>query len=142
MRGWPRCRTGDNTSADAPAPPAAQVCDPGTVGSVFLTRRGRWLDLHASWLLGPSGQRRIAVVVEPAEPQASMTIVLAAHGLSPREQDVARFVLRGLSTTAIADALHISAHTVQDHLKAVFDKVGVRARRELVGLILAGSHRH
>ena len=69
-----------------------------------------------------------------------MTIVLAAHG--PREQDVTRFVLRGLLTTAIADALHISAHTVQDHLKAVFDKVGVRSRRELVGLILAGNHRH
>ena len=47
-----------------------------------------------------------------------------------------------LSTAAISDALHISAHTVRDHLKAVFDKVGVRSRRELVGLILSGNHRH
>ncbi len=103
------------------------------------TVQGRWLNLHASWLHGPSDERRIAVVIEPAEPQASFGITLAAHGLSPREQDVARLVLRGLSTMAISDTLHISAHTVQDHLKAIFDKIGVRSRRDLVGLLVAGN---
>ena len=126
---------------------AAPLADPARgalrIPSVHVpSRRGRWLNLHASWLDGPPGQRRIAVVVEPAEPQASVTIMLAAHGLSSREQDVARLVLGGLSTAAISDALHISTHTVQDHLKVVFDKTGVRSRRELVGLLLAGSHGH
>jgi DNA-binding CsgD family transcriptional regulator len=47
--------------------------------------------------------------------------------------------LRGDSTKAIAGSLHISAHTVQDHLKSVFDKVGVPSRRDLVVHLLAGQ---
>jgi DNA-binding CsgD family transcriptional regulator len=65
--------------------------------------------------------------------------MLAAYGLSRREAEVARMVLRGASTRAIADDLHISRHTVQDHLKAVFDKVGVRSRRALVGRLLSAG---
>ena len=99
---------------------------------------GGWIGLHASTLSSPT-ETRIAVVVEPAEPQSTLGVLLAAHGLTARELDVARLVLRGESTKAVADALHISAHTVQDHLKSVFDKVGVRSRRDLVGRLLAGG---
>jgi DNA-binding CsgD family transcriptional regulator len=102
-------------------------------------RDGRWLNLHASWMEGPPGARLISVVVERAEPRTSLGIVLAAHGLTPREQEVTRLVLRGASTAAVCDALHISRYTVQDHMTAVFDKAGVRSRRDLVGLLL-GAH--
>jgi hypothetical protein len=43
--------------------------------------------------------------------------------------------LRGLATKEIADALRLSNYTVQDHLKAIFDKTGARSRGELVGRI-------
>ena len=99
---------------------------------------GGWLSLHAS-RLARRPTTRIAVVVEPAEPQSTLGVLLAAYGLTARELDVARHVLRGDSTKAIANTLHISAHTVQDHLKSVFDKVGVRSRRDLVGRLLAGG---
>ena len=98
---------------------------------------GGWLHLHASRLRSAS-DTRIAVVLEPAEPQSMLGVLLAAYGLTARELDVARLVLRGDSTTTIAGSLCISSHTVQDHLKSVFDEVGVRSRRDLVGHLLAG----
>lgn len=98
---------------------------------------GGWLALHASHLDGADAGR-VAVVIEPGTARSTLTIRLAAYGLSRREAEVARLVLRGSSTRAICAALHISPHTVQDHLKHVFDKLGVRSRRDLVGLMLGG----
>jgi DNA-binding CsgD family transcriptional regulator len=99
-------------------------------------RDGRWINVHASRLQGPHSEDRIAVVLEPLEARATVPLMLSAYGLSTREAEVAKLVLRGASTHAIVDSLHISQHTVQDHLKAVFDKTGVHSRRDLVGRLL------
>jgi DNA-binding CsgD family transcriptional regulator len=110
---------------------------PGSLPTTRVqTRTGRWLAVHAGRLTGPAGERGITVVIEEADPSSTVLLRLAAHGLSYREGEVATLVLRGASTKAICATLHISEHTVQDHLKSVFDKVGVRSRRELVGTML------
>ncbi|GEL24792.1 helix-turn-helix transcriptional regulator [Pseudonocardia sulfidoxydans NBRC 16205] len=116
---------------------AAAVDVPGRSAGVRVRAGdGGWLYLHASRTAAAAAP--IAVVVERAEPRSTLGLLLAAHDLTSRELDVARLVLRGESTRSIAAALHISAYTVQDHLKSVFDKVGVRSRRDLVGRLLAG----
>ena len=113
---------------------------PGSVPSTLLrTPSGQWLRLHASRLDDRSGERRITVVVQPVGAALTAPLLLLAHGLSPREAEVATLVLRGSPTNAIADSLHITGNTVQDHLKVVFDKIGVHSRRDLVAHLL-GQH--
>jgi DNA-binding CsgD family transcriptional regulator len=99
-----------------------------------LSRAGTWVVLHGA-CLGTDRARRIAVIVEPAHPARIYPLLMAAYGLTERERDVTRLILQGSSTTAIAEALVVSAHTVQQHLKSIFDKTGVRSRRDLVGKV-------
>jgi len=49
-------------------------------------------------------------------------------------------VARGLSNQEIAAELFLSSHTVRDHLKAVFAKVGVGSRGELVAKLFADHY--
>lgn len=68
----------------------------------------------------------------PAGPKEVLRLTVSGYGLSPREQDVVDLTVRGASTKQIAQALYISEYTVKDHLAHIFEKVGVRGRRELV----------
>jgi DNA-binding CsgD family transcriptional regulator len=72
------------------------------------------------------------LTVAPGAAAERVSFLLAAHGLTPAQRRVASLVLQSRTTQQIVIELRISAHTVQDHLKAAFDKVGVRSRRELV----------
>jgi DNA-binding CsgD family transcriptional regulator/PAS domain-containing protein len=55
--------------------------------------------------------------------------------LSRREQEIARFVSEGLSTSDIAARAFITENTVKQHLKRMFAKLNVRNRAELVQII-------
>lgn len=96
---------------------------------------GRWFVLHAS-LLDGRADGRVAIVATPASPAEIMPVYLAAYSLTDREQLIALHAVRGRSTAEIAKSLSLTANTVQDHLKSVFAKTGVRSRRELVALVM------
>jgi DNA-binding CsgD family transcriptional regulator len=108
---------------------------PGEVAvSRVLSRSGTWVVLHGAALVS-GGAGRVAVIVEPAHPARIAPLLMSAYGLTEREREVTRLVLQGSSTAEIAARLVVSAHTVQQHLKRVFDKTGVRSRRDLVGKV-------
>jgi DNA-binding CsgD family transcriptional regulator len=109
--------------------------DPGQVAvSRVLSRSGTWVVLHGASLVSGSA-RRVAVIVEPAHPARIAPLLMSVYGLTEREQEVTRLVLQGNSTAEIAERLVVSVHTVQQHLKSIFDKTGVRSRRDLVGKV-------
>ncbi|MCU0313488.1 MAG: helix-turn-helix transcriptional regulator, partial [Solirubrobacteraceae bacterium] len=104
-------------------------------------RNGGWLLAEASCLrdaggaLGPT-----AVVIQPAKASEIAPLIVQAYELTPREVQVTRALARGLSTPEIAAELHLSRYTVQDHLKAVYEKIGVSSRGELVAKMFADHH--
>jgi DNA-binding CsgD family transcriptional regulator len=58
----------------------------------------------------------------------------ALDRLSPREGEIARLLLDGCSTEAIALRLALSRHTVKDHRKQIFRKLGISSLAELFAL--------
>lgn len=96
-----------------------------------LTKSGRWLELHGTKL----GADRTAVIIEAAAPAAIAPLLVEAYGLSDRERQIVPLILRGASTQEIAHRLCLSPLTVQDHLKTIFDKMGVRTRQQIAGRI-------
>lgn len=54
--------------------------------------------------------------------------------LTARERDVCELLLAGCSSQAIASRLHISRHTVKDHRKRIFSKLGISSLAGLFAL--------
>jgi DNA-binding CsgD family transcriptional regulator len=110
----------------------------GTARSRVRTRRGTWLVCHASLLCDAEDVLTgVAVVIEPATAAEIAPIIVQAYDLTDREQQITRLIARGARTAEIADELFLSAHTVRDHVKAIFAKVGVSSRGELVAKLFA-----
>ncbi len=97
-----------------------------------------WLHLHATCLDEPDAAAdSVAVVITPAQPPDLMPLLALGYRLTQREQDVLQFLARGMSTAEMTQQLGISPHTVRDHIKSLFGKVGVSSRAELVARIFA-----
>jgi DNA-binding CsgD family transcriptional regulator len=135
---------------------ASQARDAGVSGGRVRTVDGRWLRLHAERLIPPgggagdrdvgsgagpaaglgSGTGKTVIIIEPAGAAELSPLVLDLHGLTEREREIIQFLLRGLPTADIARRLFISRHTLGDHIKAIFAKLGVSSRPELTALLL------
>jgi DNA-binding CsgD family transcriptional regulator len=102
------------------------------------TADGHWAVVHVAAIThGPSAAGGYAITLQHARLDDLAPLLMRAWSLTPRERQVARLALGGLSGEDIAATLFISAHTARDHLKAIFGKLGIHRRRDLT-VALAG----
>jgi DNA-binding CsgD family transcriptional regulator len=94
---------------------------------------GGWLTVHGARLRG--ARALTAVMLEPARKADLAPLIVERHELTAREREVTRLLVSGIATAEIARTLCISAHTLRDHVKAVFAKLGVSSRPELTALL-------
>jgi DNA-binding CsgD family transcriptional regulator len=95
------------------------------------TTHGSWLTVRGS-VLGDGPHSSVAILLEEANPPELAPLIADAYGLTDRERRVTELVAQGFATNDIGQRLHVSAYTVQDHLKSIFDKTGAGSRGELV----------
>ncbi len=96
---------------------------------------GAWAIIEAD-RLDPL-ERTVAVTIRPAAAQDVLDLRLIAYDLTARQRELVNALLDGSDTKAVSERLFLSPHTVNDHLKTIFDKVGVRTRKELIAVLAA-----
>jgi DNA-binding CsgD family transcriptional regulator len=99
---------------------------------------GQWVTLRAARIggSGPADGSDIAVTIERTPGPERAGLFARACGLSARESELLGHLITGADTRELAQRMFLSGHTVQDHLKSIFAKTGIRTRRTLVSRAL------
>jgi DNA-binding CsgD family transcriptional regulator len=115
---------------------AAVRGDDGLAQAVLPARDGRWVVLHGSAVKDEAGNAdQISIIIEGARPVLLARLIADAYSLTEREAEVTSLLSLGLANKQIASRLGLSTYTVQDHVKAVFEKTGAQSRGQLVATL-------
>lgn len=99
----------------------------GAKGFIAKTATGDHL-AHAIQILLAGGTSVPAEILMPDEDAISSSSPLAM--LTPRELDVLRKTVRGLSNKEIGREMNLAEVTIKLHLRSIFRKIGARSRAE------------
>jgi DNA-binding CsgD family transcriptional regulator len=88
---------------------------------------GCWLTLEATWF-----GAEVAVTISRTTPEDRIDLFARSHGFSQQEARVLDQLAVGRDTREVAEVLSIAESTVQEHLKSIFAKTGVRSRAAVV----------
>ncbi|MGL9622495.1 helix-turn-helix transcriptional regulator [Bradyrhizobium sp. U531] len=116
-----------------------------------ITSQGRFGDAerHRLQAIGPAIGASVARHFQQAAtpPDQNLAALFATRAplsaLTPREQEVCRRILLGLSSEAISQELGISLHSTLTYRKRAYQRLGISAQNELFGIVLrllAGPH--
>ena len=101
---------------------------------------GLWVTVRAARMDdGPErSDRDIAVTIEASTPAERVSLFARCFALSDREAALLGHLAAGRDTREVAGRMHLSALTVQDHLKSIFTRTGTHSRRTLLARALGG----
>jgi DNA-binding CsgD family transcriptional regulator len=94
---------------------------------------GSLLSLHAARTTEDDAE--VAVIVDAARPAQVAAMLVDAYGLTRRQREVLAGLLLGRTPARLARELGVSEHTVNDHRKAIYQRLGVGSRAELAALL-------
>lgn len=97
-------------------------------------RDGGWAAVQGV-VMSTDRDSRVTVIIQPVHPDRLAPLLMSIYGLTRREQEVTQWVVKGGSTAELTKALGVSPATIQQHLKSIFEKVGVSSRGELVAKV-------
>jgi DNA-binding CsgD family transcriptional regulator len=100
-----------------------------------MARPVAFLVVRTQPMSGPAGLF-VGVRIDRFQPPNSLTGAATRFHISPREVQVLALLLDGDHLDQIAQRLHITSSTVQDHIKSMLDKTESRNRSELIARIL------
>ena len=124
-------------SSDETRGSVLRALDKGAVGYIPKSSNSKVMT-QALRLVLVGGIYLPAVVVQgdaerpTANPQVSAAEGLPDLGLTPRQMDVLRCLLRGMSTKLMCRELKLQEGTVKSHVQAVFNALNVRTRTQAV----------
>jgi DNA-binding CsgD family transcriptional regulator len=95
-------------------------------------RRARLARIAARGFERMGNRLYAAIAQSAAEPELSTGDAL---GLTPRQRQIAELVAQGDTNREIAERLSISEHTVEHHLSAIFERLGLRSRAQVAHIL-------
>lgn len=98
----------------------------GTVTTILFVRKSRQKELHL--------QRQIDVAA--GNFQEHLTILFEDWSLSPSEEAVAVYAMKGFSNAEVAKLRGTSAATIKSQLNAVYRKSGFANRQQLISFLV------
>jgi DNA-binding CsgD family transcriptional regulator len=101
---------------------------------------GKGVTIYIRCLTDTEPDRKYLVFLEPREIVLFLDEDMKKYGLTPRELDVICLLFQGLKNVEIADKLYISEHTVENHLKSIYEKTHVRNRTSLLNQFICKLH--
>jgi DNA-binding CsgD family transcriptional regulator len=107
---------------------------------------GIWLTLRAAALgatehadAARSAGAALVVTIEETSASDRLDLFARAFGCTARETELLALLAADSDTRAMARRMHLSEHTVQDHLKSIFAKTGARDRVSVLARALGSK---